>query len=636
MNSFRSGVVVLFHLQGELLCGMILSRENDYYQVLAEDGTLHRLNSKRFSLVSAQSYAPLTLEGLKLFQSRVEERLESLDEDQIAARLRERESGFTFPEAVGILGFIDDVSHFALFHLIKQNPQTYLWKKDQISLRSDEQRQSYARESALQQERELYLNKVKAFLDTYMRAAEAASLEEDTKAVLVNDLSSIILFRKPRDLIKLLRNYSDDSDMAGLIKELRIAVGDLDPDTDPIAAEAGIPVSFPSWLWKQAVHPVLQTPAQVEAFSIDAEGTPDFDDALSLTQLPEGWLIGVHVSSVADRLPLGSALYEEALRRVSSLYLPGETIPLLPPELSNSAFSLIQGQSRPVLSLHARFDQDFNLLSWEFTPEWISVQQNLTYQQADAMLQQSPFQELVTLSGLLAQERGVQELPAKPQYDWQVKVFNGQISLKRINNVSPAHSVVEEFMILYNRLFAELATQHSLPLIYRNINQFQEDEGDPEAPPFSSQAYLSTTPQFHPGIGSRAYLHATSPIRRFADIINQYQMSAFLAGNPPPFDSAALEAMIPAIEKRLLLLKEIGQRSERYWFLRYLQINCLNTPLDAVIVKNLRQGCVAELSAWQKRVILFCDSDPPLYTPVKLVLDAVDLKQMVAKGDVIL
>lgn len=186
-------------------------------------------------------------------------------------------------------------------------------------------------------------------------------------------------------------------------------------------------------------------------------------------------------------------------------------------------------------------------------------------------------------------------------------------------------------MILYNKLLAKLAIKSGLPFLYRNIAEFRENDDAQQLPQI--QAYLSTQGKFHPGVGSEAYLHASSPIRRFADIVNQAQFQAFLQEQKAPFNKEELEKLIPKLEKRLLRLRQIARRSENYWLLRFLEQKHLGKPLDLILLKRLRHGFLAELTRWEKRLVVHCESLPPLHTPVKAVFSGVNLKEISAMAE---
>jgi len=204
--------------------------------------------------------------------------------------------------------------------------------------------------------------------------------------------------------------------------------------------------------------------------------------------------------------------------------------------------------------------------------------------------------------------------------------------------------MIEELMVLFNRLMAAQASENKLPILYRNINSFEEhDQCEEDTAPdqavtpgqTGSQAYISTQPAFHPGIGAKAYLHASSPIRRIVDLINQYQFTSWMDGKSTPFDTQWLDAVVPTIEKRLLLHREIVRQSERYWLLRYLKQEWLQRPLDAVLIKSSRRGYVFELLPWRKRIIASCDTHPPVGYELKLLIYAVDDVNQICLADVI-
>ena len=307
----------------------------------------------------------------------------------------------------------------------------------------------------------------------------------------------------------------------------------------------------------------------------------------------------------------------------------------MPEELSNKEFSLVQGSKRPVISLQLSLDHNLRLLNWHFLRQRVTVVANYNYQQVDAQISGQPFGVLLQFARKLQEERQGEQTVRKQPYAWQLKVKDGEINLHKTDNLSPARFQVEELMVLYNCLFADSAVQSKLPLIFRNISQYCTEDQDADEPVMGSLAYLSTAARFHPGIGAKAYVHASSPIRRVTDLINQFQFAALLNDITAPFSGSQLDGLIPGIEKRLLLLNEISQRSERYWLLSYLRERCLDKPLDAVLLRRLRNGYVAELVKWGKRIVVRCEDRPPLQTEIKLVVREIDLDSLSAQATII-
>ncbi|MBW6514781.1 MAG: RNB domain-containing ribonuclease [Candidatus Syntrophosphaera sp.] len=632
MNAFEPGKIVLFYQQERLCAGLITAVTEQRCQVLDAVGASFNLPLGRFVFISQDVYTPVSSATLLSFEQEMAITLGSLPEAEILSVLSKIPTPFSFAEACAALVYEDDLRRFSLFHYLKERPDLFVSHKGQFRTRGEDELRLYREQQRREEERMRYLQEVERFL----KDGAGEDLPAQYRGQFLAELRELLVSQERKDLARLLRATAGDKALEEQVQALRLRLGDILPETDPMAAGSGIPILFPAELWRQAQASQSGPVSDAEAFSIDAEDAPDHDDAISIQALPEGWLLGVHISDVAACIPRDSDLYREAQSRVASLYLPGESVPLLPPELSHAAFSLVQSEPRPVLSLYARLDKDLKLLDHEFRRETLSLKHNFSYDEVDRRLESRPFDLLNKICLRLNEERTGGENGRKPRYFWNLKVSGHDIRMQRIDNLSPSRFIIEELMILYNRLFAERPMDSGLPLIYRNIAQFPATDEDEEAPAFGSQAYLSTQAQFHPGIGSQAYLHATSPIRRFTDIVNQAQFESLLEGKNQPYTSTELDELIPRIEKRLLYLRAVAHRSERYWLLRYLEQKHLGTPLDGILLRRLKHGYLAELSRWEKRLVLRCEDKPPLQAPVKLVVSKVDLDELVAYADVIL
>jgi exoribonuclease-2 len=426
-----------------------------------------------------------------------------------------------------------------------------------------------------------------------------------------------------------------------LIRNIRLLLGDISPDTDKIAADSGIPINFSAEVLEEArklqdklqQETSRQNIANLDAFTIDAADSPDYDDAISLQEFKQGWILGIHISDVGGQLPLNSPVFNEACERVSSLYLPCETIPLLPPSLSSDAFSLKAGENRKVLSLYLFLDKEFKIQKEEFKSEYICVKQNLSYIDMDSYLTKHQHSTLFQIVRNINEGHKIFERVGKTRYEWNVVCKNGELMMECIDFYSPSRLLVEELMVLYNRSLAEYASASGLPCIYRNIAQYEES-GDEDSNNYY-QAFLSTEAGFHPGIGSKAYLHSTSPIRRVTDIINQVQFEALLKKGKPPFSADELRTIIPVIEERVLYLHNVAARSEQYWFLCFLQRKYLQQPLNAILIRSITDGYIVEITAWNKYIFLQSKEILPLHNSVKLIISEVNPEEGWVKGEVI-
>lgn len=652
MVNLKIGKIVFFYQDGNLHFGILTGIENKHWKVLSEEGESYILPSARFILVSDKCYEPLSSNTLKDFKDKIRFKMEEQGEIWLQ-QLQERKESFTFEEVNSYLGGKDDLERFALYLLILQRKDLLKYKKGVFSLRNEEERLKYLKEEAETKERANYLQEVEKFLQanqdilrpldsfSIINYQNSPSLTPEFKTRFLAELRELLRWNTPKDLAKVLRNFVNDHKLRTLINNIRLLLGDISPNTDKIAADSGIPINFSAEVLEEArklqdklkQEASRQNIANLDAFTIDAADSPDYDDAISLQKLKQGWILGIHISDVGGQLPLNSPVFNEACERVSSLYLPCETIPMFPPSLSSDAFSLKAGENRKVLSLYLFLDKEFKIQKEEFKSEYICVKQNLSYKDMDSYLTKHQHSTLFQIVRNINQGHKIFESDGKTRYEWNVVCKNGELMMECIDFYSPSRLLIEELMVLYNRSLAEYASASGLPCIYRNIAQYEES-GNEDSNNYY-QAFLSTEAGFHPGIGSKAYLHSTSPIRRVTDIINQVQFEALLNKQEPPFSAEELSKLIPAIEERVLYLHTVAARSEQYWFLCFLQRKYLQQPLNAILIRSMTDGYLVEITAWDKHIFLQSGEILPLHNSVKLIISEVNPEEGWVKGEVI-
>lgn len=651
MFNLASGKIVLFFQDGNVQSGIITEAQNRHFKVLNQEAKNYILPPARFILVTEKVYEPVSTKTLEDFETQIRNKIEEEGENWLL-QLQETQDSFTFAEICSKFGLEGDIERFALFILLQQRKDLFKFKKDVFSFRNEEEQLKYLQEEAETRKRTRYLKEVEKFLQTYqdllpslnilspIKDDVSQGLELESKTQFLSELRELLRSNVPKDLAKLLCKYSDGLDLRTLIRNTRLLLKDISPDTDKITADSGIPINFSTEILREAqkLHEKLKQEAEnqnvtnLEAFTIDAIDSPDYDDAISLQKQEQGWILGIHISDVGGQLPLNSSIFREACERVSSLYLPCETIPLLPTSLSKEAFSLKAGEKRKVLSLYLFMDKEFKIEKEVFKQEYITVKQNLSYEEVDRYLTSHQNSILLQMVHHIHNGRQIFESSGKRRYEWNVVCKNGELAMECIDFYSPARLLIEELMVLYNRTLAEYASAKGLPCIYRNIAQYEEEEDNSHN---YCQAFLSTKAAFHPGIGSKAYLHCSSPIRRVTDIINQVQFEALLNQNRPPFSGEELIKLIPAIEERVSYLHSVAARSEHYWFLRFLQQKYLQRTLDAILIRSITDGYIIELTDWDKHIFLKSNEILPLHNSVKLILTEVNPDEDWVKGEII-
>ena len=300
--------------------------------------------------------------------------------------------------------------------------------------------------------------------------------------------------------------------------------------------------------------------------TIDPDDARDFDDAIQVEKTNSGWRLGVHIADVAAYVEPGSALDREARRRGNSVYLPDRVIPMLPERLSNGVCSLNPGVDRLTHSVFIHFDKNGAAKSARFVRSVIRSAHRLTYKQAYAILTSPPRDRLGKrlhlaweFAALLRRKRfehGALDLDFPEVKVWVDK--NGRpVRLERVEN-DESHQLIEEFMLAANEAVARQLKKRAIPTLYRvhenpdpdKLAEYREFvlsfnyrvgdlthraelqrllasiHGKPEEQALKvallkslKRARYSSQPLGHYGLAKANYLHFTSPIRRYADLV---------------------------------------------------------------------------------------------------------------------
>jgi len=300
--------------------------------------------------------------------------------------------------------------------------------------------------------------------------------------------------------------------------------------------------------------------------TIDPDDARDFDDAIQVEKTNTGWHLGVHIADVAAYVEPASALDREARRRGNSVYLPDRVIPMLPERLSNGVCSLNPGVDRLTHSVFIHFDKHGVVKSARFTRSMIRSAHRLTYKQAYAILTSPPQDRLGErlhlaweLAALLRRKRfqhGSLDLDFPEVKVW-VDKQGRPVRLERVEN-DESHQLIEEFMLAANEAVARELKNRAVPTIYRvhenpdpeKLAEYREFvlsfdykvgdlthraelqrlltsiRGKPEEQALKiallkslKRARYSPQPLGHYGLAKANYLHFTSPIRRYADLV---------------------------------------------------------------------------------------------------------------------
>ncbi len=328
--------------------------------------------------------------------------------------------------------------------------------------------------------------------------------------------------------------------------------------------------------------------APVRAFSIDDAATTEIDDAFSVRLLPNGNLeIGIHIAAPALAIPRGTPLDAVARGRLSTVYMPGRKITMLPDAVIGY-FSLAQGAAHPALSLYVETAPDGTPVKRDTRLERVPIAANLRldaigdrFAQDAAPGEPEWTDELRTLWRLaqkLEQARGKNDV-ARTDYsfhvDWNAAP-DGKVTIQPRPRGSPLDKLVAELMIHVNERWGALLVDADLPGLYRTQQM--------------GKVKMSTRPEPHQGLGVAQYLWSSSPLRRYSDLINQRQLLAAIAGDAAPYahGDAELFAAMADFEVTYAQYADFQNRMEHYWCLRWL----IQEKVEAVTATVLRDNLV--------------------------------------------
>lgn len=344
--------------------------------------------------------------------------------------------------------------------------------------------------------------------------------------------------------------------------------------------------------------------AGVKAFSIDDVTTTEIDDALSVMLLTDNKVcIGVHIAAPSLGIKRNDALDVIARRRMSTVYIPGEKITMLPESLIKM-FTLNAGKYCPALSLYTTLNKkDWSVLSIESKTEMVLIAANLRYNDLDMVVTEEslmtndasyPYKEDITLlwkwAEALKQKRMLKRESVGlkgtqiNQVSFNFYINNNKVTIIRRKRDAPLNKIVAELMIFANSTWGKLMYDYGVPGVYR----IQSGKN------LSSKlsVRMLTAPAPHHSLGVNQYAWSTSPLRRYIDLVNQWQILACLEHGlaaaqiaPFKFTDTTLCKIVSSFNSIFSSYNIFQSDMERYWCLRWLQQENIK-EVDAIILKN--------------------------------------------------
>ncbi len=315
--------------------------------------------------------------------------------------------------------------------------------------------------------------------------------------------------------------------------------------------------------------------------TIDDDDTQDIDDGLALERRPDGGeRLWIHVADPGRLVAVDSPLDLEARRRATSLYLARGTLPMFPLPLSTGPFSLRAGRRCAAWSVWVELDASGAVAASGVERSWVRPAYRLSYADADELIELAPPEEPdpAALHALLQRRRRwrvAQGALLLDQPEGRIRDAGGTATLE-ISDPGPSRLMVAEAMILAGAVVAELGRQHQLALPYRSqlpaeLPAAAELDALPPGPVRHaaikrclSRGISGSQPAAHFSLGLAAYVQATSPIRRYADLVVQRQLLAHCEGAQPLGSDQLLE-LLAELESPLRQAVQISRDDQRHW-----------------------------------------------------------------------
>ncbi len=397
--------------------------------------------------------------------------------------------------------------------------------------------------------------------------------------------------------------------------QLLVELGIWSPHENLFLRRSLITVQFPTKVLEVAHQRIDSLPPDLDThrldlthlkvYTIDDESTSEIDDGLSWEKLPDGQeRLWVHIADPTRWLVPEDDLDLEARRRGTTVYLPTGMIPMFPPALATGPMSLNQGQICCALSFGIILDASGKVKDYSIHTSNIKPTYRLTYEDVNEMLElgvqaEPEIAAIATWAKRRKSWRDSQGAISINMPEATIKVKDDQVDIELLDD-SPSRQLVAEMMIVTGEVAARYGQAHNIPLPFRGQPQ-------PELPreeellllPAGAvracavrrcmpRSEMSITPARHAGLGLDTYTQATSPIRRYSDLLTHFQIKAHLRGSELPFSAEGLKEVMMTVSGISQEATLVERQTNRYWSLEYLRRQP-NVAWQAVLLMWLRE-----------------------------------------------
>jgi exoribonuclease II len=599
---FLEGRIVEFLDSDSLKLGYVRKQEHDKLKLIDARGRNLTVGDDRVIVVHRAAPESEFPALARQISERVLQRQAEVDVELLWQSLGNLETAVQTPDLAALF-FAETTpeASSAVFRALFEDTLFFKRKGTQFFPKTHEQVETEVLRRQREREHEEFRKHAAALISELVRKKNA---EIPADAAGIIDRIHTWLRLQNRDLVgEILQEIAGATKARDAAYDILLRAGRIDKAADRFLVIGGIEARFPQPVLETtaALAPYAHTAKRVDyrehqAFTIDDEDTSEVDDALTVFRNDNEIVVGIHIADVSAFVGKGDLLDAEAARRSSTIYLPYSSVRMFPERLSTDLASLNAGTDRPGYTIEVRFDANGNRLGYRILLTTIRVARRLSYDEADAAIAEGD-DALVTLQRIAADLQGARRDRGAITFrrpELKVRVHGDDIMVKKINPNSPSRVLVSEMMILANGLSADFAALNSLPVIFRT-QEPREAVAIDATPVVEALAFerlrrtfkrsrLSLSPGGHSGLGLTAYTQASSPIRRYADLVTQRQFTAMMAGQPVPHGREELLQILASAESTEVEIRQLEERATQYWLLQYLSREHMQDVLNAIII----------------------------------------------------
>jgi len=449
-------------------------------------------------------------------------------------------------------------------NLLAEDGLYFFWNKDKLILRPTEQIKIIEKQ---RQEKNLENESLKKCVNNlqnnivderdylWLREIERVALNQSKHTKVLNALS---IDNTPESAHRLLLKINYWSELINPY-----------PERHKIYSNKELTLDFNEVDRKDLTH--------LKSFAIDNSDSTEVDDAISL----DGETIWIHIADVASKVDSDSELDKYAQKRASNLYLPDQTIHMLPPNLS-SLCSLGESEKSSALSIGFRMI-DCEISDIKILQSEIKVVK-MSYEEADKALRENPV--LSKLNALAKSHKAFRNNNGAIKLDLpnvDVKVNNNNVYIE-IQTESESRQLVAEMMVIAGRVIAQYANEHeiSMPFLTQELGSFSEEIMQNKENLTTTQAFqatrcfkqskITTKASLHAGLGLSCYVRVTSPIRRYLDLLVQQQLVSFL-NNQTTLDDVQIKQRITQVNAVISRVNKATRQSIEHFKCLFLKQN---------------------------------------------------------------